>query len=48
MNAVQLVYVFDYREADGYVMRVPAFVARLVCRTRWGKWWDFAPTPEGL
>jgi hypothetical protein len=43
----KLMYVFDPREAEGYVCRVPEFVARIIARcTQLGL--DYAPTPEGL
>jgi hypothetical protein len=42
-------YVFDYREAEGYVFKGPAFIVKAFCRTRFARnraldwWW----TPEG-
>jgi hypothetical protein len=41
---MQLVYVFDYCQAEGYIMRVPRILARLVCWATGGRrTWDFAP-----
>lgn len=42
----RLMYVFDYREASGYVCRVPELLARVMVRLV--PQWDYAPTEEGL
>lgn len=42
----KLVYVFDPREATGYVCRLPEFLARVLVRVI--RQWDYAPTEKGL
>ena len=42
---LSLVYVFDPRQASGYVMHVPSFVAYVVCRLF--PQWDYAPSENG-
>lgn len=31
MKWYQLAYVFNYKETEGYMCRVPVFMARLIC-----------------
>lgn len=49
---MRLMYVFDYMVAgdDDYVVRVPELVARFVVSVAWrfGRTWDYAPTPAGF
>ena len=45
-----LVFVFDPRESEGYVLRCPRFLVGWLCRTEWARargldWW---PTPDDL
>lgn len=43
---MKLVYVFNYFDSEGYVCRVPEFLAKFLCR-KVNRKWDYAPTPEG-
>lgn len=47
---MRLMYVFDPRDTDGYLVRVPAILARLICTIggRHGANLDYAPTTRGL
>lgn len=43
---MDMVYVFNYWETEGYAFRAPRFVAYLVCR--FGRWpLDYAVTEAG-
>ena len=44
---MRLMYVFNYREASGYLFRAPEAIARLFVRLARGTY-DYAPTEGGL
>lgn len=47
---MRLMYVFDYMvPGDGYVVRLPAFAARIVCvlAAKRGHTFDYWATPNG-
>jgi hypothetical protein len=45
---MKLVYVFDYREATGYLFRAPVFIAKLFIKFyRGSKFYDYAELESG-
>jgi hypothetical protein len=44
---MKLVYVFNYMETEGYICRVPLFLAKVMTRGR-KRTWDYSESLDNL